>query len=123
MISYYSPLLAVHLEWLLKSGSRPLGSREKDPDAKVQMEIQDNSEGELSETSVDIQSQQCNAIFGVTCGYATAVFRWLRLTTLHMYCIESLINTSTASKLRTLEIRLIITSLPDENREIANKCA
>jgi hypothetical protein len=120
LISYNSPLLPVHLEWFLKSGSQSPIFYKKDLDGDVEMDMQDNLDAEENETSVDILDHRYNAIFGVACSYAKAIVRWLRLTTLHTHCVESLIHTSTISKLRKLEIRLITTPLPEEDPQMEN---
>ena len=44
LINYNSPLLAVHLEWFLKSGSQPPISYKMNLDGDVEMDMQDNLE-------------------------------------------------------------------------------
>jgi len=54
---------------------------------------------EENETGLDFIDQEYDTNFGVASSYATAVVRWLRLTTLHTHSIDGLTNSHTCQRL------------------------
>jgi hypothetical protein len=118
-LSYTSSLLALHIEWFLHvtscvySGTVPVGKSAKGPDDDIEMQ-------EENETGLDCIDQKFDTNFGVTSSYATAVVRWLRLTTLHTYSVIQLTIDHTLSKVGSLEVCLVKAWLPYEDEELQN---
>ena len=167
-LAYYSPLLGIHLKWLLElssptasqqptsdfnqglihgqrvetticqqpvqpaaiRGSQIRKSKKRDADQLDALEESSfhSDGGKMFKALDEILDSDIvpnrDELFPIRDYAVTSILRWLRLITLHTCSIESLALTDTCNKLKSLDVKLLQTTLPqgDTDMEPLDAC-
>ena len=128
-LAHYSPLLGVHLEWLLSmdlkkaKNSRTAKKRGANQADTLEDNRSHSGAGKMREATGDILSSEFTALrigtdetFPARDEEAITILRWLRLITLHTCSIENLLFTSTCDKLQNLDVKLLKATIPQVDK-------